>query len=55
MNWAYKKFQYFIESPHFFHLYIDDKSFFLIPKEACEPPADTHDVRQLLIEKIGRK
>jgi hypothetical protein len=54
-NWEYKKFQYYMESPHFFHLYINDKSFFLIPKEACEPPADTLDVRKLLDEKIGRK
>jgi hypothetical protein len=55
MNWEYKKFQYFIESPHFFHLYINDKSFFLIPKDACVPPDDTHEVRMLLTEKIGRK
>ncbi len=55
MNWEYKKFQYFIESPHFFHLYINDKSFFLIPKDSCIPPADTHEVRLLLTEKIGRK
>jgi hypothetical protein len=55
VNWEYKKFQYFIESPHFFHLYINDKSFFLIPKDSCEPPADSHEVRLLLIEKIGRK
>jgi hypothetical protein len=54
-NWEYKKFQYFIESPHFFHLYITDKSFFLIPKDACEPPNDTHEVRMMLTEKIGRK
>lgn len=54
-NWEYKKFQYYMESPHFFHLYINDKSFFLIPKDACEPPADTHEVRKLLDEKMGRK
>lgn len=55
MNWGYKKFIYFIESPFFFHLYINDKSFFLIPKDACVPPNDTHEVRVLLTEKIGRK
>ncbi len=55
MNWTYSKFIYFIESPYFFHLYISDKSFFLIPKDACEPPNDTIEVRSLLKEKIGRK
>jgi len=54
-EWAYKKFAYFIESPHFFHLYINDKSFFLIPKEVCVGEADTVSVRRLLTEKIGLK
>jgi hypothetical protein len=54
-NWAYDKFQYYIESPHFFHLYISDKSFFLIPKEACEDDDEVHEVRKWLQEKIGRK
>lgn len=54
-NWLYKKFQYYIETPFFFHLYINDKSFFLIPKDACTGEADTVLVRQLLTDKIGRK
>ncbi|MEO7310168.1 MAG: YcxB family protein [Chitinophagaceae bacterium] len=54
-EWAYNKFQYFIESPNFFHLYITDKSFFLVPKDACIGETDTMEVRKLLTEKIGRK
>lgn len=54
-NWTYNKFQYYMESPYFFHLYINEKSFFLIPKDACGPEADTHEVRTMLDEKIGRK
>ena len=54
-NWGYQKFQFYMESPHFFHLYINDKSFFLIPKEACVGEADTIAVRHLLNERIGRK
>jgi hypothetical protein len=30
--WDWRKFTNFFESPHFFHLYFDTKSFFLIPK-----------------------
>ncbi|HSC53546.1 MAG TPA: YcxB family protein [Phnomibacter sp.] len=54
-TWAYNKFAYYMESPYFFHLYINDKSFFLVPKDACTGDADTIQVRQLLQEKIGKK
>ncbi len=33
MNWPWKTFTRFFESPHFFHLYFDSKSFFLVPKD----------------------
>ena len=54
-NWAYKKFQYYLETPHFFHLYINDKSFFLLPKANCIGNADTVLVRAQLDNKIGKK
>jgi hypothetical protein len=54
-TWSYRKFQYYMESPYFFHLYINDKSFFLIPKDACTEENDSISVRHLLNEKIGRK
>jgi Zn-dependent protease with chaperone function len=54
-NWDYRKFQYYIESPHFFHLYISDKSFFLIPKDACVSDDEVHEVRMFLKQKIGQK
>jgi hypothetical protein len=54
-NWAYKKFQYYLETPHFFHLYINDKSFFLLPKANCTGEADTISVREMLDNKIGKK
>lgn len=53
--WLYQKFQYYLESPNFFNLYISDKSFFLIPKEALTPPDDSFALRKLLDEKVGRK
>lgn len=54
-NWPYKKFQYYMETPHFFHLYINDKSFFLLPKANCIGDADTANVREVLNNKIGKK
>ena len=53
-HWQYRKFQYYLETPHFFHLYINERSFFLIPKDACAE-IGTEVVRHLLDNKIGKK
>lgn len=33
-SWGWNDFSAFMESPHFFHLYFDQRSFLIIPKEA---------------------
>ncbi len=33
MTWEYSRFQNYFESPNFFHLYFNSRSFFLIPKD----------------------
>jgi hypothetical protein len=33
-TWAWQRFSNYVESPHFFHLYFNAQSFFLLPKEA---------------------
>jgi len=35
-RWPWSRFSHYLETPHFFHLYFDSRSFFLIPKEAFE-------------------
>ena len=50
-SWPWTSFSSVIESPYFFHLYFDSRSFFLIPKEAFEA-VQLHDVRTFLKEKI---
>jgi hypothetical protein len=50
-SWPWKAFSSFIESPHFFHLYFDSRSFFLIPKDAF-PPAEVQEARKIFTEKI---
>ena len=52
-SWPWRSFSSFIESPHFFHLYFDSRSFFLIPKEAFRE--DTFEVRKYLKEHITKK
>ena len=52
--WSWTAFSSFIESPHFFHLYFDARSFFLVPKDAFSDITQLQAARQLLKEKIRR-
>ena len=51
-SWPWKSFSTFVESPHFFHLYFDPRSFFLIPKDSFQE--DVFEVRHFLKEHIGK-
>lgn len=53
-SWEWSAFSTWLESPHFFHLYFNARSFFIVPKEAFE--GDTvHEVRNVFREKIVKK
>ena len=54
-SWSWKSLKNFIESPHFFHLYFDSRSFFLVPKSGCRNNDEVYELRQLLKEKINKK
>jgi hypothetical protein len=52
-SWLWREFTATMESPHFFHLYFDSRSFFIVPKEAFleqEIPM----ARKVLAEKIKK-
>lgn len=51
-SWPWKDFYKMIESPHFFHLYFNERAFFLIPKNAFEDD-QVIEARKILREKIG--
>jgi hypothetical protein len=53
-NWTWNQFSRFFESPHFFHLYFDEKSFFLVPKENMTEDM-RHELRGLLNNNISLK
>lgn len=53
-SWPWTAFSSFVESPHFFHLYFDSRSFFLIPKSAFEGD-DVHAARRFMAGKIMTK
>jgi hypothetical protein len=54
-TWPWAALSHFIESPHFFHLYFDSRSFFLVPKSGCKDIDEVHELRQLLKEKARKK
>ncbi|MEN9684755.1 MAG: hypothetical protein RLZZ28_541 [Bacteroidota bacterium] len=51
--WKWSRFSKFFESPHFFHLYFDAKSFFLVPKDNMGEEFK-HELRGLLNARIGK-
>jgi hypothetical protein len=53
VQWPWRTFSKFFESPHFFHLYFDAKSFFLVPKEDMSDDF-RHELRGVLNNKIGK-
>lgn len=54
-SWPWESLKTFLESPHFFHLYFDSRSFFLVPKSGCRDKEEVAELRQLLKDKIKKK
>ena len=53
-NWQWNQLKNYVESPHFFHLYFDARSFFLIPKNACSGDADLLALRKLIQSNLSK-
>ena len=53
-EWEWNQFSTWMESPHFFHLYFNTRSFFIVPKDAFEGD-EVHAARNIFREKIARK
>ncbi len=53
-NWEWSQFSTSMESPHFIHLYFDNRSFFIIPKEAFTTEA-LQEARKILRRNIKIK
>ena len=51
-NWPYSALQSFKETPNFFHLYFDARSFLLVPKEGFKTIEDIGKLREMLRGKI---
>ena len=53
--WPWSALKTYLESPHFFHLYFDARSFLLVPKSGCKDKEQVYELRQLLKKKITKK
>jgi hypothetical protein len=53
-SWEWKSLKTFLESPHFFHLYFDSRSFFLVPKSGFRDRDEIYEMRQLLKKKLRK-
>jgi hypothetical protein len=50
-SWPWADFSTWMESPHFFHLYFNSRSFFIVPKDAFDGD-EVHEARKILKAKI---
>ncbi len=50
-SWPWAEFSTWMESPHFFHLYFNSRSFFIVPKDAFKDD-DVYEARKIFKEKI---
>jgi len=53
-SWPWKALKNYLESPHFFHLYFDSRSFFLVPKNGCKDTDEVYALRQLIKSKVKK-
>jgi len=53
--WPWTALSNFMESPNFFHLYFDSRSFFLVPKNGFPNTDEVYALRQLLKQKVKKR
>lgn len=52
-SWRYNVLHSVKETPHFFHLYFDPRSFILVPKDGFKTDEDVITLRRLLRARVG--
>jgi len=53
-SWPWGSLKNYLESPHFFHLYFDSRSFLLVPKSGCKDREEVFELRNLIKEKVKK-
>jgi hypothetical protein len=47
-SWEWSSLSSWLESPNFFHLYFDSRSFFLVPKSGCKDSDEVYELRSII-------
>ena len=53
-SWPWSSLKKYMESPDFFHLYFDSRTFLLVPKDACRDSDEVHALRLLIGSKVSK-
>jgi hypothetical protein len=53
-SWAWREFSSFYETPGFFHLYFDSRTFFLVPKSAFPDQESLDEARKIFKQEIRK-
>ena len=53
-TWEWKAVDKYMESPHFFYLYFNKKTFLLVPKDGCKDSDEVYALRQLIKGKVKK-
>lgn len=54
-SWPWESLKTYMESPHFFHLYFDSRTFFLVPKSGCTDKEGVSELRGIFNKYIKGK
>jgi YcxB-like protein len=53
-SWAWNALNNYLETPNFFHLYFDAKSFFLVPKSGCKNDDEVFELRNIIKSHVKK-
>lgn len=53
-SWPWSSLSTYMETPNFFHLYFDTRSFFLVPKSGCKDANEVYELRQLIKSNVRK-
>jgi hypothetical protein len=52
-EWPWSALKFYMESPHFFHLYFDNRSFLLVPKDSMNSD-EVFELRKLIRDNVRK-
>jgi len=53
-SWPWTALGSYLESPNFFHLYFDSRSFFLVPKNGCKDADEVYELRSIIKSHVKK-